>query len=61
MSKLKRLRLSGPCCLHFRYSPEEVEQRMVSRQIDLELDKEKRMLRRQVGGTRPGGGSGGGG
>ncbi|XP_043195533.1 guanine nucleotide-binding protein subunit alpha homolog [Amphibalanus amphitrite] len=48
MSKLKRMRLTGPCCLHFRYSPEEVEQRMVSRQIDLELDKEKRMLRRQV-------------
>ncbi|XP_037074390.1 guanine nucleotide-binding protein subunit alpha homolog [Pollicipes pollicipes] len=48
MSKLKRLDMSGPCCLHFRFSPEEVEQRLVSKRIDRALDKEKHQLRRQV-------------
>ena len=36
------------CCLRFTFSPEEIEQRFRSEQIDKMLEKEKHRFRRQV-------------
>lgn len=36
------------CCLRFKFSPEEIEQRYKSQQIDRILEKDKHMFRRQV-------------
>lgn len=37
-----------PCCLRFKFSPEEIEQRYRSQEIDKMLDKDKHYYRRQV-------------
>ncbi|KAF7286140.1 guanine nucleotide-binding protein subunit alpha cta [Rhynchophorus ferrugineus] len=42
------LRWSCPCCLRFRFSPEELEQRYKSQEIDKMIEKDKQALRRQV-------------
>lgn len=39
---------SCPCCLRFRFSPEELEQRYKSQEIDKMLEKDKQAFRRQV-------------
>lgn len=39
---------SCPCCLRFKFSPEEIEQRNKSQEIDKMLEKDKQMLKRQV-------------
>lgn len=39
---------SCPCCLRFRFSPEELEQRYKSQEIDKMLEKDKQALKRQV-------------
>lgn len=39
---------SCPCCLRFKFSPEEIEQRYKSQEIDRMLEKEKQLLKRQV-------------
>lgn len=36
------------CCLRFKFSPEEIEQRYKSQQIDRMLEKDKHLFRRQV-------------
>ncbi|KAF4527820.1 hypothetical protein B566_EDAN016304 [Ephemera danica] len=36
------------CCLRFKFSPEEIEQRYRSQQIDRLIEKDKNMFRRQV-------------
>lgn len=36
------------CCLRFKFSPEEIEQRNKSREIDKELERDKQLLKRQV-------------
>lgn len=37
-----------PCCLHFKFSPEELEQRFKSQEIDRQIEKDKQVLKRQV-------------
>jgi guanine nucleotide-binding protein subunit alpha-12 len=39
---------SCPCCLRFKFSPEEIEQRYKSLEIDKMLEKDKQALKRQV-------------
>lgn len=39
---------SCPCCLRFKFTPEELEQRYKSREIDKMIEKDKQMLKRQV-------------
>lgn len=39
---------SCPCFLRFKFSPEEIEQRYKSQQIDKMLEKDKQQLKRQV-------------
>lgn len=39
---------SCPCCLRFKFSPEELEQRYKSKEIDKMLEKDKQVLKRQV-------------
>lgn len=39
---------SCSCCLQFKFSPEEIEQRHKSQEIDRLLEKDKQTLRRQV-------------
>lgn len=39
---------SCPCCLRFKFSPEEIEQRNRSQEIDKMLEKDKHLFRRQV-------------
>lgn len=39
---------SCSCCLRFKFSPEEIEQRYKSIEIDRMIEKDKRTLRRQV-------------
>lgn len=39
---------SCPCFLRFKFSPEELEQRYKSQQIDKMLEKDKQVLKRQV-------------
>lgn len=39
---------SCPCCLRFKFSPEEMEQRYKSQQIDKMIEKDKQTLKRQV-------------
>ncbi|XP_073980145.1 guanine nucleotide-binding protein subunit alpha cta [Rhodnius prolixus] len=39
---------SCPCCLRFQFSPEEIEQRYRSQEIDKMIEKEKHSFRRQV-------------
>lgn len=39
---------SCPCCLRFKFSPEEMEQRYKSQQIDKMIEKDKQALKRQV-------------
>ncbi|BES95917.1 protein alpha subunit [Nesidiocoris tenuis] len=39
---------SCPCCLRFKFSPEEIEQRYRSQEIDKMIEKEKHSFRRQV-------------
>ncbi|XP_046403516.1 guanine nucleotide-binding protein subunit alpha-12 [Ischnura elegans] len=40
--------LTCSCCLRFKYSPEEIEQRHKSQQIDRMIERERQSLRRQV-------------
>lgn len=37
-----------PCCLRFKFNPEELEQRYKSNEIDKIIEKDKQLLRRQV-------------
>lgn len=37
-----------PCCLRFKFSPEELEQRYKSQEIDRQIEKDKQVLKRQV-------------
>lgn len=39
---------SCPCCLRFKFTPEELEQRYKSREIDKMIEKDKQLLKRQV-------------
>ncbi|XP_012250523.1 guanine nucleotide-binding protein subunit alpha homolog isoform X1 [Athalia rosae] len=39
---------SSACCLRFKFSPEEIEQRYKSQEIDRMLEKDRQILRRQV-------------
>lgn len=39
---------SCPCCLRFQYSPEEIEQRYRSQEIDKKIEKDKHTFKRQV-------------
>lgn len=39
---------SSPCCLRFKFSPEEIEQRYRSQEIDKMIEKDKQQLRKQV-------------
>lgn len=39
---------SVSCCLRFKFSPEEIEQRYRSQEIDKMIEKDKQHLRRQV-------------
>lgn len=39
---------SFSCCLRFKFSPEEIEQRYRSQEIDKMIEKDKQHLRRQV-------------
>lgn len=39
---------SCPCCLRFKFSPEEIEQRYKSQEIDRMIEKDKQLLKRQV-------------
>lgn len=39
---------SCPCCLRFKFSPEELEQRYKSQEIDKMIEKDKQLLKRQV-------------
>lgn len=39
---------SSTCCLRFKFSPEEIEQRYKSQEIDRMLEKDRQILRRQV-------------
>lgn len=39
---------SCTCCLRFKFSPEEIEQRYKSQEIDRMLEKDRQTLRRQV-------------
>lgn len=39
---------SCPCCLRFKFTPEEREQRCKSREIDKMIEKDKQLLKRQV-------------
>ncbi|XP_059483749.1 guanine nucleotide-binding protein subunit alpha homolog isoform X1 [Neocloeon triangulifer] len=42
------IRWACACCLRFNFSPEEIEQRHKSQQIDRMLEKDKHAIRRQV-------------
>ncbi|GLH03777.1 Guanine nucleotide-binding protein subunit alpha homolog [Gryllus bimaculatus] len=46
--KMATVLRSCSCCLQFKLSPEEIEQRHKSQEIDRLLEKEKQALRRQV-------------
>lgn len=39
---------SCSCCLRFKFSPEEIEQRYKSQEIDRMLEKDRQTFRRQV-------------
>lgn len=39
---------SCTCCLRFKFSPEEIEQRYKSQEIDRMLEKDRQAFRRQV-------------
>lgn len=39
---------SCPCCLRFKFTPEELEQQDRSRKIDKMIDKDRQLLKRQV-------------
>lgn len=39
---------SCTCCLRFKFSPEEIEQRYKSQEIDRMLEKDRQTFRRQV-------------
>lgn len=45
---MSTLRWSCPCCLRFKFSPEEIEQRYKSQEIDKIIEKDKQALKRQV-------------
>ncbi|KAJ3643055.1 hypothetical protein Zmor_025793 [Zophobas morio] len=45
---MSTLMWSCPCCLRFKFSPEEIEQRYKSLEIDKMLEKDKQALKRQV-------------
>ncbi|XP_015375114.1 PREDICTED: guanine nucleotide-binding protein subunit alpha homolog isoform X1 [Diuraphis noxia] len=45
---MARCTITCPCCLRFKFSAEEVEQRYRSKEIDKLIDKDKHLLRRQV-------------
>ncbi|KAK9708997.1 G-protein alpha subunit [Popillia japonica] len=45
---MSTLKWSCPCCLRFKFSPEELEQRYRSREIDKMIKKDKQVLKRQV-------------
>lgn len=40
--------LTWSCCLRFKFSPEEIEQRYKSQEIDRILEKDRQAFRRQV-------------
>lgn len=40
--------LTWSCCLRFKFSPEEIEQRYKSQEIDRMLEKDRQTFRRQV-------------
>ncbi|XP_065212495.1 guanine nucleotide-binding protein subunit alpha homolog [Planococcus citri] len=46
--KMSRSVFSSPCCLRFKFSPEEIEQRYRSQEIDKMIEKDKQKLRKQV-------------
>ncbi|KAL3268516.1 hypothetical protein HHI36_007627 [Cryptolaemus montrouzieri] len=45
---MSTLMWSCSCCLRFKFSPEEIEQRHKSQEIDKMLEKDKQALKRQV-------------
>ncbi|KAJ8913844.1 hypothetical protein NQ315_003753 [Exocentrus adspersus] len=47
-SKMSKLWLPCPCCLRFKFSPEELEQRYKSQEIDKMIEKDKQAMKRQV-------------
>ncbi|KAK9513046.1 hypothetical protein O3M35_001326 [Rhynocoris fuscipes] len=47
-TKMANVMFSCPCCLRFKFSPEEIEQRYRSQEIDKMIEKEKHSFRRQV-------------
>lgn len=46
--KMQSSVFSSSCCLRSKYSPEEIEQRCKSQEIDKMIEKDKRLLQRQV-------------
>jgi guanine nucleotide-binding protein subunit alpha-12 len=47
-TKMASVMWSCPCCLRFKFSPEEIEQRYRSQEIDKMIEKDKHSFRRQV-------------
>ncbi|XP_025412310.1 guanine nucleotide-binding protein subunit alpha homolog isoform X2 [Sipha flava] len=45
---MARCTITCPCCLRFKFSADEMEQRYKSKEIDKLIDKDKHLLRRQV-------------
>lgn len=45
---MSTLMWSCPCCLRFKFSPEELEQRYKSQEIDRMIEKDKQAMKRQV-------------
>lgn len=45
---MARCTITCPCCLRFKFSADEMEQRYRSKEIDKLIDKDKHLLRRQV-------------
>lgn len=45
---MSTFRWSCPCCLRFKFSPEEMEQRYKSQEIDKMIEKDKQVMKRQV-------------
>lgn len=46
--KMSTLMWSCPCCLRFKFTPEELEQRYKSQEIDKMIEKDKQAMKRQV-------------
>ncbi|CAH0554507.1 unnamed protein product [Brassicogethes aeneus] len=45
---MSTLMWSCPCCLRFKFTPEELEQRYKSQEIDKMIEKDKQAMKRQV-------------